>query len=144
MGRENRDVWRGRVERLLASGMRVHEWCELNHVGEPALYGWLAKFRETDPGLFGGEEVLAACSGKTYWFEAVRKARSDSTALARAATASPSFAVVDTGGLAPAPARPAGAGGASISVSIGRVVVSVPAGSDAATLSAVLTAVASL
>lgn len=64
-----RDIWAGRIERCLASGMAVGEWCSLNKVSRSSLYRWLAVFRDEDPGGFDGKNpeafgwVKAACEG---------------------------------------------------------------------------------
>lgn len=41
-----RDMWAGRIERCLASGMAIGEWCSLNKVSRSSLYRWLAVFRD--------------------------------------------------------------------------------------------------
>lgn len=33
-----RDMWAGRIERCLASGMAIGEWCSLNKVSKSSLY----------------------------------------------------------------------------------------------------------
>ena len=33
-----RDMWAGRIERCLASGMAIGEWCSLNKVNKSSLY----------------------------------------------------------------------------------------------------------
>ena len=95
-----RERRRRQVEQLLASGMEVREWCELNRVGRGALYAWLTEFRDTEPELFGGYEVAHAGDGHRNWFEHVRNAMAERSALALRGPA-PAFAVVESLGLDP-------------------------------------------
>ena len=144
MGRVGtRERRRRQVEQLLASGMEVREWCALNKVGRGALYAWLTEFRDTEPELFGGYEIAHAGDGHRNWFEHVRNAMADRTALA-VRTPAPAFAVVESLDLdPPAPAR-APAGGAPIVVAANGARVEVPAGSAEADVARVLRAVMSL
>ena len=45
---ERRDMWAGRIERCLASGMAIGEWCSLNKVNKSSLYRWIAVFRDDE------------------------------------------------------------------------------------------------
>ena len=62
-----RDMWAGRIERCLASGMAIGEWCSLNKVSRSSLYRWLAVFRDEDPGRFAGTS-----SETSGWVKVVR------------------------------------------------------------------------
>jgi hypothetical protein len=123
--------------------MDVREWCELNRVGRGALYAWLAEFRDTEPELFGGYEIAHAGDGHRNWFEHVRNAMAERTALAVRGPA-PAFAVVESLDLElPEPgSRPAA--GAPIVVSANGATVEVPAGCAEADVACVLRAVMSL
>ena len=141
-----RERRRRQVEQLLASGMEVREWCELNRVGRGALYAWLTEFRDTEPELFGGYEVAHAGDGHRNWFEHVRNAMAERSALALRGPA-PAFAVVESLGLDPpaADGHPsAAAAGAPIVVAVNGVTVEVPAGSAEPDVACVLRAVMSL
>ena len=141
-----RERRRRQVEQLLASGMEVREWCDLNRVGRGALYAWLVEFRDTEPELFGGYEIAHAGDGHRNWFEHVRNAMAERSALALRGPA-PAFAVVESLDLdPPAPERaPATtASGAPIVVSVNGVAVEVPAGSAEPDVACVLRAVMSL
>ena len=63
-----RDIWAGRIEHCLASGMAVGEWCSLNKVSRSSLYRWLAVFRDEDPGRFAGKN-----SETSGWVKAARE-----------------------------------------------------------------------
>ena len=145
---ETRSTRRRQVERLVASGMDVAQWCELNKVSKPALYNWMRVFRDEEPELFGGEEVAHAGDGHRKWYEHVRKAMRASTAIEPAgasglAAAAPAFAVVDTASISAGPGPSAGAA-APITVRFRGVEVDVPAGSARSDVDAVLGAVAAL
>ena len=62
-----RDMWAGRIERCLASGMAIGEWCSLNKVSRSSLYRWLAVFCDEDPGRFAGKS-----SETSGWVKVVR------------------------------------------------------------------------
>ena len=141
-----RERRRRQVEQLLVSGMDVREWCALNRVGRGALYAWLTEFRDTEPELFGGYEIAHAGDGHRNWFEHVRNAMAERSALALRGPA-PAFAVVESLDLdPPAPGRaPAtAASGAPIVVSFNGVTVEVPAGSAEPDVACVIRAVMSL
>ena len=142
----SRDLWRTRCEQLIASGMRVHEWCDLNHVSSSSMYDWLRRFRREDPSMFGGVGLPEGMEGCGHgWYEAFRRAYADAHAIVPQPRRTPaaSFAVVDTAGLAAGRAAPA-SGAAAITVTIGAATVSCPDGCDAATLATVLRAVSAL
>ena len=140
-----RERRRRQVEQLLASGMEVREWCELNRVGRGALYAWLTEFRDTEPELFGGYEIAHAGDGHRNWFEHVRSAMAERSALALRGPA-PAFAVVESLDLEPAMrAMPVSAPpGAPIVVTVNGLTVEVPAGSAEPDVVCVLKAVMSL
>lgn len=140
---ESRDLWRTRCEQLIGSGMKVHEWCALNHVRAASMYGWLKVFHREDPSMFGGIGLPEGMDGYGRgWYEAVRRAYAEAHAIApQRLTVSPSFAVVDVGEVARAP-RPDTA--PDITVTIGDATVACPTGCDADTLVLVLRAVSRL
>ena len=151
MQSRTRAMRREQIERLLASGMSVDEWCRLNKVGFRVIYKWLRIFRDEEPELFGGHEIAHAGDGKRFWFEEIRAAMGRSTALARAgggsvAPAAPSFALVDTSDALGAvrlakkdrPPRPAGP---CIVVDFRGAKVTVPPGAAEADTRSVLKAV---
>ena len=126
---QRRSVRREQVERCLASGMTIKEWCSLNHMPESTFYRWLARFRREEPEAFGG-------GGPSQWIELSREAIAAQTALAVSAAASPTAR------------RPEGvrgkAGAPPIVVHLNGADVAVPAGSAEPDVSAVLRAVAGL
>ena len=143
---ESRDLWRERCEQLIGSGMKVHEWCALNHVRAASMYEWLKVFHREDPSMFGGIGLPEGMEGYGRgWYEAVRRAYAEAHAIVpQRLCASPSFAVVDAGGLASRQPAAGGDGGADITVTIGAATVACPVGCDAATLAVVLGAVSAL
>ncbi|MBR3385800.1 MAG: hypothetical protein IKG69_11470 [Atopobiaceae bacterium] len=140
---ESRDLWRTRCEQLVDSGMKVHEWCALNHVRAASMYEWLKVFHREDPSMFGGIGLPEGMEGYGRgWYEAVRRAYAEAHSIVpQRLCASPSFAVVDAGDLAP---RQHAVGGADITVTIGAAAVTCPVGCDAGTLATVLGAVSAL
>ena len=54
-----RDMRAGRIERCLASGMAIGEWCSLNKVSKSSLYRRLAVFRDERLGRFAGKNSEA-------------------------------------------------------------------------------------
>ena len=52
-----RDMWAGRIERCLASGMAVGERCSLDKVSKSSLCRRLAVFRDEGLGRFAGKNV---------------------------------------------------------------------------------------
>ena len=146
-----RESRRRQVEQLVASGMRVDEWCRLNKVSKAALYYWMSAFRESDPDIFGGYEIAHAGDGKHNWYEHVRNAIRASTAIEKAGSSDvladaadpPAFAVVDVASLAGGDSADAIAT-APITVHMRGVEVDVPAGSASPDIEAVLQAVAAL
>ena len=138
---QGKELWRARVERLLATDMSVSEWCAANRVSESATYRWLGVFADTEPELFGGAQNIAD-RDKSKWITKTRENMRASSAPI--VPASQEFVRIDVASLAacaePGPAAPAPA----ITVSIGAAVVSVPAGSAAADVAVVLGAVSRL
>jgi len=138
----SRDFWRTRCEQLIASGMKVHDWCALNHVHAASMYEWLKRFHREDPSMFDGIGLPEGMEGYGHgWYEAVRKAYAEAHAIVPQRLSAASFAVVDTDDLAPRGPRPRAEG---ITVTIGAATVSCPVGCDAATLAVVLGAVSAL
>lgn len=77
-----RDMWAGRIERYLASGMAIDEWCSLNKVNKSSLYRWLAVFRDEEPGRFAGKN-----SETSGWVKVTRRDIADAKAIVLAAGA---------------------------------------------------------
>lgn len=140
---QRRELWRTRVERLLATDMSVAEWCAANKASESATYAWLGRFADTEPELFGGERVIADRSCAKWVSKTRENMRASSAPIVPAGQ---EFVRIDVASLAgeagAAPARPGPT--AAITVSIGAAVVSVPAGSAAADVACVLGAVSRL
>lgn len=137
--KEHRAMRREQMERWLASdGMTVEEWCRLNRMSTSTFYLWLNKFREEEPGSFGQK----AAKG---WVGIAREERRDSLALAVVPAADAAVPAkragrgqTDDGGDAKARiqrrAKP-------ITVVANGATVTIPAGSDAAEIAAVIGAV---
>ena len=79
---ERRDMWAGRIERCLASGMAIGEWCSLNKVNKSSLYRWIAVFRDDEPGRFSSRN--AETSG---WVKVTRDGIAAAKAIVPAAGA---------------------------------------------------------
>ena len=140
----SRDLWRTRCEQLIGSGMKVHEWCALNHVRAASMYEWLRRFHQEDPSMFGGIGLPEGMDGYGRgWYEAVRRAYAEAHAIVPQRLSASSFAVVDAADVVPRRQAPA-AGGTDITVTIGAATVACPAGCDEPTLAAVLRAVSAL
>ena len=145
---QGKELWRARVERLLATDMSVSEWCAANRVSESATYRWLGVFADTEPELFGGAQNIAD-RDRNAWLvktrENMRGLAAPIVPVGKGGPASREFVRIDVASLsahaAPAVAGPAPA---AITVSIGGAVVSVPAGSAAADVACVLGAVSRL
>ena len=138
----SREFWRTRCEQLIGSGMKVHEWCALNHVHAASMYEWLKRFHREDPSMFGGIGLPEGMDGYGHgWYEAVRKAYAEAHAIVPRRL-SASFAVVDAADVAPRGQAPATGG--DITVTIGAATVACPVGCDADTLAVVLGAVSAL
>lgn len=133
-----RDMWAGRIERCLASGMSVKEWCRLNKVAESSLYSWMARFREEEPDRFPRRSSEA--SG---WIKVTRGGIADAKAIVPAAPAAGSAEAPVP--IAEAPASSSAAGGAApIRALVGRVELAIPAGAAEADIAAAMRAAASL
>ena len=126
-----RDMWAGRIERCLASGMAIGEWCSLNKVNKSSMYGWLAVFREEEPGRFPGKG-----SETSGWVKVTR----DGIAAAKAIV--PAAPAADPAEEAPAPKGPAGP--LPIRALVGRVELAIPAGSSESDIAAAMRAAGSL
>lgn len=145
---QGKELWRARVERLLATDMSVSEWCAANRVSESATYRWLGVFADTEPELFGGEQNIAD-RDRNAWLvktrENMRGLSAPIVPVAKGEQASREFVRIDVASLTACPGPdPAGTAPAAITVSIGSAVVSVPAGSAAADVACVLGAVSRL
>ena len=126
-----RDMWAGRIERCLASGMAISEWCSLNKVNKSSMYRWLAVFREEEPGRFGGKN-----SETSGWMKVTRQGIVAAKAIVPAASAA------DPAEEAPASGVPSAA--APIRALVGRVELAIPAGSAEADIASAMRAAASL
>lgn len=126
-----RDMWAGRIERCLASGMAIGEWCSLNKVNKSSMYRWLAVFRDEDPGRFGGKN-----SETSEWVKVTRQGIAEAKAIVPAAGAA------DPAEEAPASWSPSAA--SPIRALVGRVELAIPAGSAESDIAAAMRAAASL
>ena len=121
---------REQIERYLASGATVAEWCRLNKVAESTLYSWMAYFRENEPESFGSANA-------SRWIEVSRSGLAASTALA-------------TTKAAPSPARraqpvaSARAEAPCILATLNGVELSIPPGAAESDVAAVMRAAVSL
>ena len=121
---------REQIERYLASGATVAEWCRLNKVAESTLYSWMAYFRENEPESFGSANA-------SRWIEVSRSELAASTALATT-KAAPSPARTEVA----EPARPASA--PCILATLNGVELSIPPGAAESDVAAVMRAAVSL
>lgn len=141
---QTKELWRSRIERLLATDMGVTEWCHANKVSDSTMFKWIGFFADTEPELFGGPQNIAD-RDKSKWITRTRENMRASSAPI--VPAGQRFVRIDVASLAaqpePTPARP-GAAAPAITVSTGSFVVSVPAGSAAADVACVLEAVSRL
>ncbi len=126
-----RDMWAGRIERCLASGMAIAEWCSLNKVNRSSMYRWLAVFREEEPGRFGGKS-----SETSGWVKVTRQGIAAAKAIVPAASAA------GPAEEAPVPGGPSAA--SPIRALVGRVELAIPAGSSETDIAAAMRAAASL
>lgn len=46
--RESKTVWIERIKKCKSSGMRVNEWCKMNHVSGPAYYYWYKRIKDLE------------------------------------------------------------------------------------------------
>lgn len=146
MGRnEHREQMRCQVERLLATDMKVTEWCDRNRVSRQTMYYWLAIFAEDEPELFGGVQNVVD-SSKRRWVESTRKNMAASTSLATTKPAE--IVIIDSG--TPAQVKPpkshetSGQVNKAMHVDIKGASVSIPVGANRADIENVLTVLASL
>lgn len=143
---QTKELWRSRIERLLATDMGVTAWCDANKVSDSSMFKWIGFFADTEPELFGGPQNIAD-RDKSKWITRTRENMRASSAPI--VPAGQEFVRIDVASLAarvqdgPAPAASTPAAPA-ITVSIGSAVVSVPAGSAAADVACVLGAVSRL
>ena len=131
-----RDMWAGRIERCLASGMAIGEWCSLNKVNKSSLYGWLAVFRDEEPGRFAGKN-----SETTGWVKVTRQGIADAKAIVPAAGPAAQGAAdpAEEGAERKGPSSPL-----PIRALVGRVELAIPAGAAEADIAAAMRAAASL
>ena len=133
--RMTREQRREQVERCLAAGMTVREWCELNHVSKSTMYYWMERLRKEEPDLFGDP----TCG---EWIELSRGSIAARTALAvRTGDAAGALPAVE-GSPRPMPVDANAAGAVVVRLNGADVVV--PGGVAERHLSMVLRAVASL
>ena len=115
------------VEQCLSSDLTVEEWCRLNRVSKSTVYKWMRRFR--------AEGVDLAELSNRGWIEVTRGELAASRAIEPAAA----------GAVGPSPAPGgAAAGRAPITVAIAGAVVSIPSGTPAPDVAAVLGALGSL
>ena len=133
---QRRDMWAGRIERCLDSGMTIGEWCGLNKVSPSSLYKWMARFREEEPGRFPRRSSKAS-----NWIKITAGGIADAKAIVPAGDPSPAE---------PAPAADAerfcgeAAPALPIRALVGRVELAIPAGSAESDIAAAMRAAASL
>ena len=105
---QGKELWRARVERLLATDMSVSEWCAANRVSESATYRWLGVFADTEPELFGGAQNIADRDRNAWLVKTRENMREPSAPIVPAGQG---FVRVDVASLAacaePGPAAPA-------------------------------------
>lgn len=136
-----RNMRREQIERFLASDITVEQWCKNERVSESCFYRWLAVFREEEPELFEG---TGRGKSQVGWIELSKQDIAQSRALAviedtvPAAKAGPAPLLS-----APAAALSATSAG-SVRVYMGAACIEIPDGVGAATVEAVLKAVAAL
>lgn len=145
---QTKELWRSRIERLLATDMSVAEWCAVNKVSESATYVWLGRFADAEPELFGGEQNIAD-RNQSKWITKTRdNMRASSAPIVPAGKdrADAGFVRIDVAGLACASANASSNPRRAdpITVSIGPATVSVPANSALADVACVLKAVSAL
>lgn len=141
---QTKELWRSRIERLLATDMGVTAWCNANKVSDSSMFKWIGFFADAEPELFGGPQNIAD-RDKPKWITRTRENMRASSAPI--VPAGQEFVRIDVASLAAqAPSGPAASSPAApaITVSIGAAVVSVPAGSAAADVACVLGAVSRL
>ena len=129
----HRAMRREQIERWLAAdGMGVVEWCRLNRMATSTFYLWLNRFREEEPEVFGERPA-------TGGIKVAKQARKDSVALAVSGFSDSTAPAKASKQRKPAPfadSKPE-----PITVSAGGAVVSIPAGSGATEIAAVIGAV---
>lgn len=68
------------VERFLASGMGVSEWCALNNVANSTLYDWMSRYRNSEPSADLSNHQKR--KETTEWIKFSREELANSVALA--------------------------------------------------------------
>ena len=144
--KQTKELWRSRIERLLATDMGVTEWCKANKVSDSSMFKWIGYFADTEPELFGGEQNIADRNSAKWIIRTRENMRASSAPIVPASNPGRGFVRIDVAGLAcEGPAAPPGPCRVEpITVTIGAAVVSVPAGSGARDVSLVLEAVSRL
>lgn len=61
-----RDMWAGRIERCLASGMAIGQWCSLNKVNKSSLYRWLAVTKAVVPAVSAADPAEETPGSKDW------------------------------------------------------------------------------
>lgn len=89
----SRELWRTRCEQLIASSMKVHEWCALNHVRTASIYEWLKRFHREDPSMFGGIGLPEGMDGFSWRTPTARSSSTSSHSPSCPAAGSPSCAL---------------------------------------------------
>lgn len=134
----------GQIERYLASGMPVGEWCKLNKVARSTFYVWLSRYRCNSGHAATSDRESASsalkCGQTTEWISLTREELRGASAIVKAGSeARPAAPTPVTAPPAPSP-RPAHV----IVVSVNGADVSIPEGCDPSHISSVLSAVAKL
>jgi predicted DNA-binding protein YlxM (UPF0122 family) len=141
---ETKEQQRQYVEHLLATDLSVPEWCKRNRIPKQTMYHWLNTFAEREPELFGGVKNISDRT-KRRWVETTRENIRKSKMLATR-EASCGVVIVDTLFAETAPDATTGNQPAHnvICVELGGAVISIPPGSEASDIAAVLRVVAAL
>lgn len=133
---QRRDMWAGRIERCFSADTTIKEWCRLNKVSESNLHGWMARFREEEPGRFPRRSSKAS-----NWIKVTAGGIADAKAIVPVGDAaklnSPDRAGSEARGEAANPALP-------ICALVGRVELAIPADAAESDIAAAMRAAASL
>lgn len=129
---------------MLATELSVPEWCRRNNIPKQSMYHWLNNFAEREPELFGGAENISDRT-KRRWVETTRENIRISKALATR-EASCGVVIVDTlfAEQMPNSTQTNQSTQDAIRVELGGAAISIPPGSAASDISAVLKVVAAL
>lgn len=137
---DNRNLWRTRVERLLATDMSVIAWCEANKVPQSSMFKWIGYFADAEPDLFGGQQNIADRDFNS-WIEKTRANMRTSAApiVATPVAANPAFVRIDVA--QPTPQHPSSP---EILVELGSAIVRIPSGAASSDIARVLKVVHAL